>query len=145
MIRAIVQQCEDIVQVDPLTLRSITENTRRSAKGKDGNKATATGPRVLEILASTKAYPTWWTDMDESRVLRRRKSISETVLERNICFIDTIGQINEQRYSLVEYIEEAFWHINATEEHTDLERLNMVSGKGTNLVDVVLFIFSGCK
>lgn len=83
--------------------------------------------------------------MDESRVLRRRKSISETVLERNICFIDTIGQINEQRYSLVEYIEEAFWHINATEEHTDLERLNMVSGKGTNLVDVVLFIFSGCK
>ena len=71
--------------------------------------------------------------------------MGETILERNICFIDTIGQTNEQRDSLVEYIEEAYWHISTTEELTDLERLNIVSGKGTNLVDVVLFLFSGCK
>jgi hypothetical protein len=145
LIRAIVQQCEDIVHVDPLTVHSISDKNKRSGKEKDGSKPAVPAPRVLEIMASTKAYPTWWTDMDESRILRRRKSYGETILERNLCFIDPIGYTDEQRDSLIEYIEEAFWHIDTIEELTDLERINMVSGKGTNLVDVVLFIFSDCK
>jgi hypothetical protein len=47
---------------------------------------------ILEIKASTRAYPTWWTtenDIDKSRSLRR-ESVGE-VLERNLVFVDTPG------------------------------------------------------
>lgn len=49
---------------------------------------------ITEVYASTKPYPTWWSEHEDSKVLRRRKSstaATETVLERNICFVDTPG------------------------------------------------------
>lgn len=51
---------------------------------------------ILEIKASTRAYPNWWkseTDRDQAKKrpsLSRRESVNE-VLERNICFVDTPG------------------------------------------------------
>jgi len=51
---------------------------------------------IIEIKASTRAYPTWWKfeterDAKASRPsLSRRESVGE-VLERNICFVDTPG------------------------------------------------------
>jgi len=51
---------------------------------------------ILEIRASTRAYPTWWkveTERDTKNArppLARRESVGE-VLERNICFVDTPG------------------------------------------------------
>jgi len=50
---------------------------------------------VTEIYASTKAYPAWWSDLEESRILRRRKSMGDSVLERNLCFVDTPGYGNK--------------------------------------------------
>jgi hypothetical protein len=29
--------------------------------------------------------------LDDSRILKRRKSVGDTVLDRNICFVDTPG------------------------------------------------------
>lgn len=49
---------------------------------------------VTEIHGSTKAYPEWWADLDESRVLKRRNSLGDVVINRNICFVDTIGYGN---------------------------------------------------
>jgi hypothetical protein len=96
-------------------------------------------------MASTKAYPSWWADIEENKTLKRRKSLGEAVLERNICFVDTTGDDGHHGDPVLEYIEESFWHTEANEGLLDVELLNMVSGRGANLVDVVLFIFSDCK
>jgi hypothetical protein len=51
---------------------------------------------ILEIRASTRAYPTWWkaeTERENKSIrppLAKRESVGE-VLERNICFVDTPG------------------------------------------------------
>jgi hypothetical protein len=49
---------------------------------------------IMEIRASTCAYPSWWkteSEREKARpVLARRESVGE-VLERNICFVDTPG------------------------------------------------------
>ena len=50
---------------------------------------------ILEIKASTRAYPPWWKseterDAKPRPTMTRRESVGE-VLERNICFVDTPG------------------------------------------------------
>lgn len=48
--------------------------------------------RISEIFASTKALPEWWSDLDDSQLVSRRSSVGgDTILDRNICFIDTPG------------------------------------------------------
>lgn len=51
---------------------------------------------ILEIKASTRAYPPWWEkerDKAARPPLARRESVGE-VLERNLCFVDTPGYGN---------------------------------------------------
>lgn len=60
-----------------------------------------TTTQITEIYASTKAYPSWWSEVDESKVLRRRKSMGDSVLERNLCFVDTPGYGNKTSVSFV--------------------------------------------
>lgn len=60
-----------------------------------------TTTQITEIYASTKAYPSWWAEVDESKVLRRRKSMGDSVLERNLCFVDTPGYGNKTSVSFV--------------------------------------------
>ena len=96
---------------------------------------------MLEVMASTRPYPSWWTDIEESRMLRRRKSMGDVVLERNLCFVDVAGD-NEQE-TIASYIEDQMWKMEFPEELTDLEMVNSVSGRGCSLVDVVLYLFSG--
>jgi hypothetical protein len=55
--------------------------------------------QVTEVYASTRAYPAWWSDLEESRILRRRKSMGDSVLERNLCFVDTPGYGNKTSVS----------------------------------------------
>jgi hypothetical protein len=54
-----------------------------------------TTSQITEIYASTRAYPAWWSDLEESKILRRRKSMGDSVLERNLCFVDTPGYGNK--------------------------------------------------
>jgi hypothetical protein len=54
-----------------------------------------TTSQITEVYASTRAYPAWWSDLEESRILRRRKSLGDSVLERNLCFVDTPGYGNK--------------------------------------------------
>lgn len=104
--------------------------------------------QIAEIHASTRAYPPWWSELDESRVLRRRKSLNEPVLERNICFIDTPGtfdDISVQSYGkcLVEHIETLLWRSQSFTSFSDGEVLSILSGNGGVQVDLVIFMLPG--
>jgi hypothetical protein len=101
LIKAIVQSCEHIVHVDPITPSSmLTSSMTRSVPltiGASGSKRRQSSrertgtSQITEVYASTKPYPEWWSDVDDFRILRRRKSLGDAVLDRNICFVDTPG------------------------------------------------------
>jgi hypothetical protein len=152
LIRAIVHQCEDIVHVDPLTTSALLSPSTRPGKSKGkADRARGSGTSLItEISASTRSFPSWWADMEESKTMRRRRSSGDTVLERNLCFVDTPGiqtssSLDADLEFLVQYIEESFWRNDALAEMTETERLNLLSGNGGTLIDAVLFIFSGGK
>lgn len=96
LIKAIVQSTDVIVHVDPIapqplfsSHRSISNRSRGRPKS---SKSSSTNSQISEIYASTKPYPEWWSDLDDSRILKRRKSLGgDTILDRNICFVDTPG------------------------------------------------------
>lgn len=95
LIKAIVQICDDIVHVDPLTttpveVRSKLPRKASKSRGKPGQADQAT-VHIAEVYASTRPYPSWWSEVDDAKILRRRKSMGDTVLERNLCFVDTPG------------------------------------------------------
>ena len=100
LIKAIVQSCEDIVHVDPAAVEISARNGARTTSITSSyytlsSRAEGESTRgITEVYASTKPYPHWWSEHEDSKVLRRRKSstaATETVLERNICFVDTPG------------------------------------------------------
>lgn len=95
LIKAIVQVCEDIVHVDPLSANAIfipeTKERASRIKLRSGSADMQATSEITEVYASTRAYPAWWSDLEESRLLRRRKSMGDSVLERNLCFVDTPG------------------------------------------------------
>lgn len=96
LIKAIVQICEDIVHVDPLTSIpiSLPEPIRKKSKTRIRSSDLNSTSQITEIYASTRAYPQWWSELDDGKVLRRRKSMGDSILERNICFVDTPGYGN---------------------------------------------------
>ncbi|KAF2856866.1 hypothetical protein T440DRAFT_503501 [Plenodomus tracheiphilus IPT5] len=143
LIRSIVQICEDIVHVDPLTPFSSTSQSAPSKALSRKKKAAAL--RICEVHASTKPFPHWWTDVDESRILRRRKSSVDIVLERNICFVDTPGvaqhSSNEETMGLiVNYVESLMYQTSSITTLEDSDVLGVVSGSGGVLVDAVLYL-----
>ena len=83
LIKSIVQTCEDIVHVDPHV----------SSRGSRRNADSESTRNINEVFASTRPYPHWWSEIDDNKVLRRRKSrcAEEQVIERNLCFVDTPG------------------------------------------------------
>jgi hypothetical protein len=90
------------VHVDPLSATPISvPETRRKSRTKSRSASTdmQSTSQVTEVYASTRAYPAWWSDLEESRILRRRKSMGDSVLERNLCFVDTPGYGNKTSVS----------------------------------------------
>jgi hypothetical protein len=121
-----VQVCEDIVHVDPLA-----------------TSASHSSSHATETYASSKAYPAWWSDLDESRVLRRRKSMGDAILERNLCFVDTSS--SKKLDHVIQYAEQQLLKaIEApTTGHHDFAAL--LSGRGGSNVDVILYLVSKGK
>ncbi|KAK0109918.1 hypothetical protein ONS95_002589 [Cadophora gregata] len=151
LIKAIVQVCEDIVHVDPLSATPITiPATRRKSlrtKSRNGSADLQTTSQITEIYASTRSYPSWWSDLEESRVLRRRKSMGDSVLERNLCFVDTPGYGNQTSClecitPVIDYIESQFKKVSSFEGMSEPEMVNLLSGNGGSQVDVVLYVVS---
>lgn len=93
-----MQICNDIVHVDPLSSNppSVPQAQRKKSKSKSrgGNTDVQSTSQISEVYASTRAYPHWWSEFDDGKVLKRRKSSGDSVLERNLCFVDTPGYGN---------------------------------------------------
>jgi hypothetical protein len=92
------------VHVDPLSATPIPvpDMKRKSSrtKSRSGTSSVQSTTQITEVYASTRAYPAWFSDLEESRILRRRKSMGDSVLERNLCFVDTPGYGNKTSVSI---------------------------------------------
>jgi len=133
LIKSIVQVCEDIVHVDPLSSNpsSITASARHSH---------GTSDPINEIYASTKPYPAWWSNVDESRILRRRKSMGDSVLERNVCFVDTSDSCKLE--NIIHYVEQQLVHAISSANAINHEFTGLLSGRGGSQVDLILYLVS---
>ncbi|KAK1751569.1 hypothetical protein QBC47DRAFT_416848 [Echria macrotheca] len=159
LIKAIVQSCEHIVHVDPITpspgssgvIRPLTRHRTSSGTGgpshrRQSSKSENSTTQITEIYASTKPYPEWWSEIDDFRVLQRRKSLGDAVLDRNICFVDTPGYGSgsssmDTITPVTSYIESHFRRMSSN-SLSDGDTLNMIGGEGGVQVDVVLYLVS---
>jgi hypothetical protein len=132
LIKSIVQVCEDIVHVDPLSSSNPSSSTNKLPK-----------QSATEIHASTKPYPAWWSDVDESKILRRRKSMGDAVLERNVCFVE-ISSV-EKGAAMTRYLEQQLDRAVVASTSSSNDFIGMLSGRGGAQVDVVLYLVSSSK
>ncbi|KAI9671024.1 MAG: hypothetical protein M1831_005109 [Alyxoria varia] len=144
LIKSIVQACEDIVHVDPLSssqIKLVASQSQSQHLHLESNSGIST------IGASTRPYPPWWSETKEPSPLTRRKSNNESILERNISFIDTPGfddlsSFNANTSSIFQYLE-GLLHCNASfASLSDGELLSIFSGNGGVQVDLVLYIMN---
>jgi hypothetical protein len=138
------------VHVDPLSSSQTSAHPRPTKSKSRTNRAEhAATNRVTEIHASTKPYPHWWTDTEESGLLRRRKSSIDTVLERNICFVDTPGytqgSAEKDMNMVIDYVESLLYQTSSVTTLEDSDVLGVVSGSGGVLVDVVIYLLPPSK
>lgn len=143
-----MQTCEDIVHVDPLSSNPPSVELPAGRKSsKQDSRSNRSTQQITEIFASTKSYPTWWSDIEDTKVLHRRKSLGDTVLERNLCFVDTPGYNNgiskmETIQSVLQYIEvqlsKPFSALTASEG----DIAGLLSGSGGTQVDVVFYLIA---
>ncbi|KAK5197019.1 hypothetical protein LTR99_000626 [Exophiala xenobiotica] len=131
LIKSIVQLCEDIVHVDPVPLA-----TNRASSGSSHGSMEV----VNEVYASTKPYPAWWSNVEESRILRRRKSMGDSVLERNICFVDTNDSAKLE--NIIYYAEQQLINVMTSVNQLANELSALLSGRGSSQVDVILYLIS---
>ncbi|KAI1094726.1 hypothetical protein F5B19DRAFT_444517 [Rostrohypoxylon terebratum] len=144
IIKAIVQICEHIVHVDPIPSQAEL-NTHKSGSALP-KKSSNPPSGISEIYASTKPYPEWWSAVDEPYDPQRRKSLGDSVLDRNVCFVDTPGYRSghsamENIMSCIEYVES---HLNkmSSDLLSDSDMLNVLGGGGGFQVDAVFYLIS---
>ena len=145
LIQSMVQICKEIVHVDSLTSSSsiLTAPDMQRSSSRHTERPERPSQSITEIPASTRAYPAWWTELDESGVLRkrRRSSMNEPVLERNVCFID--AQSDHSLKNVVQHVEGLFWRNQSFTSYSDSELLSIFSGNGGVQVDVILYLLKG--
>ncbi len=76
--------------------------------------------------------------------------MGDTVLERNLCFVDTPGygggmSLMEGVEPVVQYIESQIARTTSTAQMNDADLLSLLSGNGGSQVDVVLYMISESK
>jgi hypothetical protein len=94
----------------------------------------------VEIYASTKPYPAWWSDIEESRILRRRKSMGDSVLERNICFVE--ARSSSRSDTTIHYLEQQLLKAITSSSMASSELGALLSGRGGSQVDIILYLVS---
>ncbi|KAK3067537.1 hypothetical protein LTR53_015544 [Teratosphaeriaceae sp. CCFEE 6253] len=138
LIHSILRTCEDVVHVDAVTPSS----TSMPRRGVDCNVA----PGITEIYASTRAYPSWWTDFEGRRMLNRRRSVGDGVLERNLCFVDTPAVDDEGSVQQIRrYFDGTLQRTASLEKMGDSEMISLLSGEGGVQIDAVLWVFSSSE
>ena len=145
LLKSLVQGCEDIVHIDPVETHEPLF-PQRSSNDLPGSTAAS---KAVEYLASTRSYPSWMADSDRTtRFLRSQRPTDDTVLERNICFIDTPGfdarSLPDQHSELIlQYIEKQLHRNASIASLSDSQLLSIFSGGGGMQVDVVLYLMPG--
>ncbi|SPO02718.1 uncharacterized protein DNG_05393 [Cephalotrichum gorgonifer] len=143
LIRAILQCCEHIVHVEP---KKDVPGTRLNNSRHDTTEKLVPESQISEIHASTMPRPPWWTPCDEGSAESKDPTFVDTVLDPNICFVDTPGHENPtmlpQVISLArEYIESHLRpHLSSSVADSDM--LRMLGGNGGSLVTGVLYLIS---
>ncbi|KAF8545179.1 Septin-domain-containing protein [Trichophaea hybrida] len=145
LIKSIVQTCEDIVHVDPLSNNIVTGSRHGSSRRTGDSESTK---KITEVYASTRPYPHWWSEIDDNKVLRRRKSrsgIDEQVIERNLTFVDTPGYGSGTSFleciePVVRYVETQFERTQSIISNAERDLISLLSGAGTPQVDIVLYV-----
>ena len=92
-----------------------------------------------ETYASTRPYPVWWSELDESRILRRRKSMGDQVLERNICFVEASSARVE---NIIHYLEQALQQSLLSFNVSSPSLPGLLSGRGGSQVDVLIYLMT---
>lgn len=135
------------MHVDPLfpSSSSTERPSTRRGKGRDESTAARGTDRISEVYASTRAYPSWWADFEEHRLFRRRKGLDDTVLERNLCFVDTPGYSGRKSETegmglILQYVESQLAKTFSFGGMTESELVNLSAGDGGTQVDLVLYL-----
>lgn len=132
LIKSVVQVCEDIVHVDPIQPSTASANTKTG-------RSKSSDTLISEIFASTKPYPSWWSDNENSYSPQRRKSVGDSVLERNVCFVDVTCQDSE---TIVSYMEQQLYRSSLSAHASRNDLVGLLSGMGGSQVDMVLYLIT---
>lgn len=134
LIQSICRMCVDVVHMDSISGSSGMLDSNDTAKGPTD--------QIMEIGVSTRPYPSWWTDLESRRMLLRRKSMGEGVLERNLTFIDTPGlDGGSTTLRILKHFKDTQSRMGNMARMNDSELISMLSGEGGVQIDVVLFLF----
>ncbi|EGP92280.1 unnamed protein product [Zymoseptoria tritici ST99CH_1E4] len=134
LITSILRCSEDVVHVD----HSATPLNIGASFATDGSEQST----FAEITASTRQYPAWRTDFESRRMLLRRNSVGEGILERNLTFIDTPSVEDDQSCrQLLEFTKDLLQRTARIESMTDSELMSLLSGDGGVQIDAVLYLF----
>ena len=73
---------------------------------------------------------------------KRRRSVNETILERNLCFIDTPGYEDSDPplQNVIQHVEGLLYRCQSFDLFSEGEMLSILSGNGGVQVDVVLYM-----
>jgi hypothetical protein len=81
--------------------------------------------------------------MEDSKILRRRKSMGDAVLERNVCFVEVSSSTGIE--PIVEYMVQQLQRGIMSASSASGEFLGLLSGRGGTQVDVILYLISNGK
>lgn len=141
LVKSIVQTCEDIVHVDPLPVGK-SPIVSCSSRGKQVFKNPEQS-RIFEIHSSTRPLPPWWSEIEESKILRRRRSGGDTVLDRNLCFVDTAS--HDDYNTISEYMTLQLQKALKAPTEANSDFASLLSGSGGSQVDLVFYMLSKGK
>jgi hypothetical protein len=101
------------------------------------------GLPFAEIYASTRAYPSWWCEAD-GRPVSRSTTSRDTILDRNITFIDMTGEHESDAYrnsnQAMSYLQHSLKRTLSLSTLTEHELLDLISGNGGTQVDLIFYV-----
>lgn len=154
LIRTMMQHCPDIVHIDSGTAASAASSQQWPVGATHEENNYLPTEEILEINASTRSYPHWWSQAEALETSQRRRSLGAAILDRNICFVDTPGWSNSgfehenmQAASddIVAYLEDLLRRNTNLGLLEDSDVLASFCGGGGVQVDAIIYLFSPSK
>lgn len=91
------------------------------------------------MYASTRPYPWWKAELDQSTTSRRRSSAMDEMLDRNLCFVDCPPQTSQATHPAVRYVESQLLPL-LNRPISDGDLWNLLSSGTEPIVDAVLYM-----